>query len=283
MDGTFKVVREPFVQLFSVHAFIQRDQCEKQVPLTFVVMNRRSTPDYQAALQAVIDALPSPPVVKTITTDYERAIWKGCRQVFPGVQVRGCGFHWAQAVEHQLGEVGLITAYKDKAGPLRDLLRKLIALPYLPPSEIPAAFDRLEDVALTHGDDRLCTLFDYVRSNWLESSVRSIEAWSVYNRRVRTNNDTEGWHRRLNTRAHENVPLYLFIALLHDETILVRHQVQLIQEQRLRHSQKSMYTTLQQKTITAWEEFERGHLSADQLLRRVSLWSQRVSKTIQIL
>ena len=61
MDGTFKVVREPFVQLFSVHAFIRRDQCEKQVPLAFVVMNRRSTPDYQAALQAVIDALPSPP------------------------------------------------------------------------------------------------------------------------------------------------------------------------------------------------------------------------------
>ena len=132
MDGTFKVVREPFVQLVSLHAFVRRDACEKQVPLAFVVMSRRTAPDYTAALQAVIDALPSHPAVKTITTDFEKGIWRGCREVLPEVKIRGCGFHWAQAVERYFGEVGLLTAYKDKAGPLRDLLRKLLALPYLP-------------------------------------------------------------------------------------------------------------------------------------------------------
>ena len=272
IDGTFKVMREPFVQLFSLHAFVRRDACEKQVPLAFIVMSRRTAPDYTAALQAVIDALPSPPSVKTITTDFEKGIWRGCREVLPEVKMRGCGFHWAQAVERYFGEVGLLTFYKDKAGPLRDLLRKLLALPYLPPSEIPAAFNRLEDVALDHGDARLVDLFEYVRTTWLESSVWSVEDWSVYNRRVRTNNDTEGWHRRLNSRANENVPLYLLIDLLYEEARLVRHQVQLVQEQRLRRSQKSTYTELQQKTMTAWEEYERGHLSADQLLRRISLW-----------
>ena len=62
--------------------------------------------------------------------------------------VLGCGFHWAQAVERQFGEHGLIAAYKDKSGPLRDLLCKLIALPYLPAEEIPTAFNRLEDIAI---------------------------------------------------------------------------------------------------------------------------------------
>ena len=31
MDGTFKVVQKPFTQLFSIHAFIQKDEM-KQVP-----------------------------------------------------------------------------------------------------------------------------------------------------------------------------------------------------------------------------------------------------------
>ena len=73
IDGTFKVVRDPFVQLFSLHAFVRRDACEKQVPLAFIVMSRRTAPDYTAALQAVIDALPSPPLCK----DYHHRLREG--------------------------------------------------------------------------------------------------------------------------------------------------------------------------------------------------------------
>lgn len=48
LDGTFKVVRSPFVQMFSIHAFITSDNSTKQVPLAFCMMSRRLTSDYKA-------------------------------------------------------------------------------------------------------------------------------------------------------------------------------------------------------------------------------------------
>jgi hypothetical protein len=32
LDGTFKLVKEPFVQLYSIHSFVKKDTLTKQVP-----------------------------------------------------------------------------------------------------------------------------------------------------------------------------------------------------------------------------------------------------------
>ena len=67
-----QVVKAPFVQLVSVHAFIRKDSVVKQEPLCFFYMSGRKRRDYAAVLRKVLEILPSQPRVKQIVSDFER-------------------------------------------------------------------------------------------------------------------------------------------------------------------------------------------------------------------
>ena len=47
LDGTFKIVTKPFVQLYSINVFINQDENIKQVPVCFILMTQRQTFDYK--------------------------------------------------------------------------------------------------------------------------------------------------------------------------------------------------------------------------------------------
>ncbi len=46
-------------------------------------------------------------------------------------------------------------------------------------------------------------LIDYVHSQWLQGPVFSTKDISVFEQLIRTNNDVEGWHYRLNHRGQK--------------------------------------------------------------------------------
>jgi hypothetical protein len=51
LDGTFKVVRQPFIQLRSIHTFLANGDDLKQMPFFFILMSSRHATDYKAVFE----------------------------------------------------------------------------------------------------------------------------------------------------------------------------------------------------------------------------------------
>ena len=63
---------------------------------------------------------------------------------------------------------------------------------------------------------------------------------SVFNKAVRTNNDVEGWHRRINSKAgRSQLDLYRLLDLLSDEALLVKVELDLLRDSRVTRDQRT--------------------------------------------
>lgn len=263
--GFYKVVRKPFTSLLSIHAFVRSGDCAKQLPLVYVLMSSRRTVDYVRVLKKIGRLLDREVIVEDFVVDFEAALWKALREVFQGAEIHGCCFHWSQAVWRKVQDKGLATEYKKRRG-AHKFIRKLLCLPFLPAEHIAPVFDDMEDIA----PDRYTGLMRYIRRTWLTNPLWPVECWSVYGMSVRTNNDVEGWHRRLNVRAGGTPPFYLLIRLLHAEAQVASRNAELVSEGRLRRYQKRTYATMQGKTMRLWDLYKDGDMSATRLLREMS-------------
>lgn len=196
VDATFKAVKKPFQQLWSIHAFIQQNDAMKQNPLAFVLMSRRMKDDYMSVLNYLQGILINSSV-QCVVMDFEAAVWGAFRSVFPGVILRGCSFHWGQAVWRKIQDLGLAPTYREKRS-THKFLRELMCLPFLPFEHIPPVFKEFFDLLEPHHPQALHLLLQYIEETWIDGPVWTPESWSVFGQSVRTNNDVEGWHYHLN-------------------------------------------------------------------------------------
>ncbi|KAF0708535.1 MULE domain-containing protein, partial [Aphis craccivora] len=144
-----------------------------------------------------------------ILTDFEQAAICAVKQEFINSQSRLCLFHLGQSMWRKVQSVGLSIKYgEDEEFSL--LVRHLLALAFLPPEEIPSAFDEIKKLLeIESGTENLIMWFE---DNYVLGRVRktlrngnvirglplfSPELWSVFNQNIpRTQNNIEAWHRR---------------------------------------------------------------------------------------
>ena len=83
-----------------------------------------------------------------------------------------------------------------------------MVLSFLPASDIPSAFTRLQLRATTNP---LMELVNYIASTCIFSTTFPPKDWTVYVQTILTNNNIEGWHNGLNPRTggRVHIPFYL--------------------------------------------------------------------------
>ncbi len=184
--------------------------------------------------------------------DFEIATWQALREVYTGTVLKGCIFHWTQCIYRKIAAVGLATAYMDKKDKYL-YLRKLMSLPLLPAEHITSAFEILEDQAAEAGGP-IQEVTNYMRRIWIDGSQWRVENWSVFRESVRTNNDVEGWHRRINTRAGKaDLGFYVLVPLLKKEAAIVDLQIRLVSEHQLTRFHRKKYARVHGRLFDAWD------------------------------
>jgi len=231
-------------------------------------MSGRKASDYRSVLRALKAACSGEYRVSICVADFEKAAWKAFRQVYPEISMKGCVFHFTQAIWRKVQELGLQVMYQND-DTYYSYIRRLMALPYLPANKIVKNFECLERTATTQA---LVDLTAYIRHTWIESSTWPPADWCVFKKHIRTNNDIEGWHHALNRQAGDQVhlPLYLLIKVLYKESMKVNDQIRLVRAGQLSKIQQPKYRNLNSALFSLWEQYEEGQITSKVLLREVS-------------
>jgi len=212
IDGTFKTVPTIFHQLHSIHAPVGYDTNSRILPQVFTLLSSKSKECYIRMFQDLQFYASENNIVLQpdhILTDFEQAAICVVKQEFINSQSRLCLFHLGQSSWRKVHSVGHSLKYcEDEEFNL--LVRHLLAFAFLPPEEIPSAFDEIKKLLeIESGPKHLIMWFE---DNYVSGRVRktlrngnvirglplfSPELWYIFNQNIpRTQNNIEAWHRR---------------------------------------------------------------------------------------
>ena len=162
-------------------------------------MSRCRRKDYKCVFCALIAMLPRRPHVQAVVSDFEAAVWSAAREVLPGVEL--CSAVVRSTSRRLFGETSKQSVYSARIRPTSAsavyVCRQTMALPYLPADVIADEFQTLHTAS---DDAQVAQHLQYMERQWISSTTWPPITWSVFRQPVRTNNDVEGWHCRLNDR-----------------------------------------------------------------------------------
>lgn len=167
----------------------------------------------------------------------------------------------------QATEFGMKTAYQHQ-DVVRQYIKELMALPNLPPTHIAPAFNRLRDARPdTAHNESMTKLLAYLQKTWIESRMCPPASWSTYKRAVRTNNDVEGWHARLNSRTEGNPNLYVLVRRLYEEAEDLPIQVRMVAQGQVLRRTSTVAKSKAAALFRLWQQYDDKEIRTSAFLR----------------
>ena len=224
MDGTFKCCPKFFAQLYTVHGYNNGNY----VPLLYMLLPGRSENVYRQAFEIIItkcsdSGLTFSPSVFHI--DFESAVIKVVKQMFPNAQLQLCRFHLGQSWYRHIQEYHLAQDYKSKT-PIGKWLHLTFGLHFLPPAQVGSAFADIIMHEMPENHENCTKYADYLTETYIDvDSTFPPHLWAeVPSVEKRTNNGPEAFHRHFNATIktpHPNIGQFLdFILKLQTTTYI---------------------------------------------------------------
>ena len=219
-DGTFKCVPRILCQLYTIHYEVN----DNVLLGCFALMQNKTEASYEELFRAIRNMLPQqdPKVPLNFSSDFELAATNAMSRIFPNAESQYCFFHFSQSLWRKAQTCGIAGVYgQEDEHELRSHFHACLALAFVPPEHVRAAFLDLREAA----DERLDEVLDLLEDFYIMGRRRGrgraaprypIQTWNVYQRtiegRPRTNNTVEAWNRRwkiVTGKAHPNIFLCL--------------------------------------------------------------------------
>ncbi|KAJ6640393.1 hypothetical protein Bhyg_13144 [Pseudolycoriella hygida] len=208
MDGTFDICPPLFSQLYTIHG--RRNNLH--FPLVYVLASKKDYFTYEGLFNQ-LKVADKRLQQKKIMIDFEKAAHKAAEDVFEGVEVSGCFFHFCQCLYRKIQECGLKKTYIEDATFAMNM-RCITALAFVPVHNVVNNFEKLKKLKFfskklkgkSDVDFGVQKLLLYMESTWIGKQGRKsykpgmfqLKMWNVYQLTLdlfpRTNNIVEAWH-----------------------------------------------------------------------------------------
>lgn len=130
-------------------------------------MTNKTTEAYQDVFK-FIEAQSFKVQPSLVMTDYEEALRNAIKNVWPNCDIRGCEFHYKQAINRRCRTDPILKELLKKSFSARKIKRMLMSIPLLPANKILEGYKIIQDFAKEKKMDRqFAELFLYFERQWL--------------------------------------------------------------------------------------------------------------------
>lgn len=217
IDGTFKTAPQLMTQMLSVHGLLPSSW---HMPLAFGLLPGKTQVLYTNLLEELDSFGPYDP--QSILCDYELGLHNAILSVWPSSTIRGCQFHFKQAMWRALQRTDLVPEYSVLTSPIRKFFKILGAFPFLPIDDIDRAWRFVKPLIPSDMEP----FVEYYERTWIGSSSRQpLFEHSKWNHHEdillnlpRSSNLVEGWHHGFHTMMGCSHPtIWKFLDVLKKE------------------------------------------------------------------
>ena len=208
---------------------------------------------YEKFLTVIANKMTKPP--KSFTSDFELALIKAVKVVWPELRIYLCFFHFKQSVSRKIQELGLAGIYKSSPE-----VRKILKLPQI------LAFVPVSDLVGVNPVPKKTASRKPRNPKPVErlSPMFSVEHWSVYERILdqisRTNNFTEVWQNSFSSMLIKHPLVYSLVDSLRKEQKMVEDNIIRLNA-GIEYKRKPKYVQLDEQLTFAVKSYNKNTFS----------------------